>query len=414
MKTVITGITSLRNRGVEALVTTTIEQLRCRLPSPAFLVLDQAPDYDAARLTQSDTRFRFDETLRPLYVSRIRSTLMGASRFVKHLAREFQEIRAEIRSADLVCASGGDIFASEYGRRSLLAHLAPLQTAREFGRPYFFLAHSIGPFRTAADREAFLAVARDAAGISVRERMSYRYLTQDLGLPASLVTHTADPAFLLSRPHPDRLAKLRSYHGCDREHPVIAVTPSQAICHWMNSDHDRHFSAWCAVIAMLLQELDAGIIFIPHVQETAPWNDDRILITELVRHFEFDPRLQIAGGDYSASELKGIVSQCDMVVSERMHACIAGLSSGICTVAIGYSIKAEGILGDLFEPQQVKDGLLLPLNDFLDETTACARIRNAWQMKSTVEARLKDKLPEVRRRAGLTFDLVAEKVGVTR
>jgi colanic acid/amylovoran biosynthesis protein len=165
---------------------------------------------------------------------------------------------------------------------------------------------------------------------------------------------------------------------------------------------------------MLLRELDARIVLIPHVQESAPWNDDRTLITELVRHFAFDPRLRIAGGDHSASEFKGIVSECDLVVSERMHSCIAGLSSGICTVAIGYSIKAEGILRDLFEPEQVTDALLLPLDDFLDESTACATIRKAWQMKDAVEARLNDTLPEVQRRAGLTFDLVADKVRATK
>lgn len=408
MKAVLTGVTSLRNHGVEALVATAIEQLRTRLREPSFVVLDRAPDYDASRLGAPDVTFLFDETSRPLYVSRIRSTLMGASRFVKSLAREFQEVRDHIAGADLVCATGGDLFASEYGHRSLLSHLAPLQTAREFGRPYFFVAQSIGPFKSKADREAFVTVAKDAAGITVRERMSYDYVTGELGLPKSLVTHTADPAFLLSKPAPERLAKLRAYHGFDRRRPVIAVTPSQAICNWMNSDYDRHFRVWCSVVGMLLRELDAGVIFVPHVQETSPKNDDRVLATEIVRHFDFDPRLQIAGGDYSASEFKGIISQCDLVVSERMHSCIAGLSSAVCTVAIGYSVKAEGILSDLFDPAQVKGGLLMPIQDFLDEKIACDRVRRAWEMKATVEARLREKLPEVQRRAGLTFDLIAQ------
>jgi colanic acid/amylovoran biosynthesis protein len=411
--TVITGISSLRNRGVDALVTTSIEQLRQRLPSPSFLVLDQAPDYDACHLDQSDTRVRFDETLRPFYVSRIRSARMRASRFATRLAPEFQAVRQEIRAADLVCASGGDVFCSEYGRLSLLAHLAPLRIAREFGRPYFLLAQSIGPFATAADREAFRAVARDATGISVRERISYDYLTQDLDLPESLVTHTADPGFLLRCPQPDRLANLRRYYGCDGTGPLIAITPSQAICHWMQADHRRHLEAWCAVVTMLLRELGAHIILVPHVQEIAPWNDDRILITEIVRHFEFDPRLRVVGADHSASELKGIISHCDMVVAERMHSCIAALSSGICAVAIKYSIKAEGIFRDLFTPEQLADGLLLTLDDFLDANAACAKIRTAWQMRPAVEARLKERLPDVERRAGLTFDLVAERMRVS-
>jgi colanic acid/amylovoran biosynthesis protein len=410
VKTVITGVSSLRNRGVDALVTTTIEQLAHRLPQPSFLILDQGPDYDACHLHRPDTRVRFDETLRPYYVSRIGRARIRASRFVKRLSPDFQAVRQEIRSADLLCASGGDVFTSTYGHRSLSAHLAPLRAAREFARPYFLLAQSIGPFASAADREAFRTVARDAAGISVRERISYDYVTQDLGLPESLVSLTADPAFLLRHPSPARLAPLHHYYGCDGDRPLIALAPSQAICQWMQADHERHLRAWCAVIAMLLDDLGARIVLIPHVQEIATWNDDRILVTELLRRFDFDPRLRTVEGDYSAAEIRSIIGRCDLVVAERLHACIAALSSGVGAAAIKYSIKAEGVFRDFFAPQQIADGLVLTLDDFLDPGTACAKIGNAWRMRSAIEARLKERLPDVERRARLTFDLVAEKM----
>gem|GEM_PF-2930806 len=51
MKTIITGVTSFRNHGVEALLTTLLEQLRSRMPHPEFLVLDRVPEYDASRIT---------------------------------------------------------------------------------------------------------------------------------------------------------------------------------------------------------------------------------------------------------------------------------------------------------------------------------------------------------------------------
>ena len=408
MKTIITGVTSFRNHGVEALVTTIIEQLRTRLPKPEFLVLDRVPEYDTSRVKTPDVRFALDLTAKPHFSSKMRAMILKLSNQVEALARDYQATLKEFQTADLVVATGGDVFASDYGHRSLLSHLAPLKVARELGKPFFFAAHSIGPFKTDEDRAAFLEVAKDAAGISVREAKSFDYVTKELGLPTSLVTLTADPAFLLTKPAPARLAKLRAYHGFTGNRPVIALTPSQAICNWMNSDYDQHFKVWCMVVDMLLRELDAGLIFVPHVQELSPKNDDRVLATEILRHFDFDPRLQIAGGDYSASEFKGIISQCDMVVAERMHACIAGLSSAVCTVAIGYSVKAEGILCDLFELEQVKGGLLLPIKDFLDETIACDKVRRAWAMRAAVKARLQEKLPEVQRRSGLTFDLIAK------
>ena len=403
-KIVFTGITSFRNHGVEALVVSAIAQLRERLPKATFTVLDREPEFDNSRLSAGEVKFTQDYTIRPLYASKLRNTL---TRAVPSLDKYAASARAEIESATAVIASGGDVFASEYGHRSLLTHLQPLKIARKHGVPFFFAAHSIGPFKNDADRKEFLDVAKDSAGITVREAKSFEYLTKQLGLPKSLVTLTADAAFLLSKPEPARLAKLRAYHGFTGARPVIALTPSQAICNWMNSNYEQHFKVWCGVVDMLLRELDAGIIFIPHVQETSPKNDDRVLATAIVRHFNFDPRLQIAGGDYSASEFKGIISQCDMVVAERMHACIAGLSSAVCTVAIGYSVKAEGILSDLFDLEQLQNGLLLPIKDFLDEKIACEKVRRAWQIRDAVKTQLQAKLPEVQQRAGKTFDLIA-------
>jgi polysaccharide pyruvyl transferase WcaK-like protein len=50
MSVLITGVTGLRNRGVEALVTTTIEQIRNLNPDIAINVLTQTPDYDQLKL----------------------------------------------------------------------------------------------------------------------------------------------------------------------------------------------------------------------------------------------------------------------------------------------------------------------------------------------------------------------------
>ena len=84
---------------------------------------------------------------------------------------------------------------------------------------------------------------------------------------------------------------------------------------------------------------------IPHVQETHPGNDDSILATELLR--EISPaakrHTRLAAGDFSAAEYKAMIGRCE-VLAERMHAAIAGLSSRVSTVVVGYSVKARGIL----------------------------------------------------------------------
>ncbi|HOW63665.1 MAG TPA: polysaccharide pyruvyl transferase family protein [Candidatus Paceibacterota bacterium] len=404
MKIVITGITSFRNHGVEALVTTTIEQLRQRLPGTSFLVLDRMPEFDSSRIKSPDVKFKLDETIRPLYSSRLRRALLQLSDHVEALGREYQATIRDLQNATAVVASGGDIFCSEYGHQSLLSHLAPLNIARQAGIPFFIHAQSIGPFKNESDRRAFLAVARSAAHITVRERMTFDYMIGQLGFPERQVTLTADPAFLLSRTD----ASWREHFRFAGSKPLVALSTSQAVCNWMGSDYADHFRSWCRVIEWLRRELDANLILIPHVQELSTKNDDRILATDLARHYLFDPHLQIAGGDFSASDFKGIISQCDLVVAERMHAAIAGLSSGIPTVVIGYSVKGEGILTDLLGAQTVQESVLIPLKTFLDATVPQQRITKAWEDRASIKARIEQQLPGTRRLAALSFDVIAK------
>lgn len=406
MKIVITGITSFRNRGVEALVTTTLDQFRQRLPGARYLVLDRMPEFDASRMKSEDLTFKLDETVRPLYASRLRRAVLQLSGHVEALGREYQATLRDVQSASAVIASGGDVFGSEYGHPSLLSHLAPLRIARQAGVPFFLHAQSIGPFKHEADARAFVSVARDAAQLTVRERLTYDYVTRELGFPGDRVTLTADPAFLLT---PTEAPWREHFHG-NRGHPLVALSTSQAICNWMGADYAAHFRAWCDLIEWLRRELDAHLVFIPHVQELSARNDDRILATELVRQFRFDPHLQIAGGDFSASDFKGIISQCDLVVAERMHAAIAGLSSGVPTVVIGYSVKGEGILTDLLGAETVRRSVLIPLKDFLEGRSAPQRLAQTWADRADLRTRIEARLPDTRRRASLGFDLIAARL----
>ncbi|MCX7593406.1 MAG: polysaccharide pyruvyl transferase family protein, partial [Fischerella sp.] len=137
-------------------------------------------------------------------------------------------------------------------------------------------------------------------------------------------------------------------------------------------------------------------------------NDDRILAGHLLRLFKFDPRVHFAGADHTASEFKGLIGACDLVVAERMHAAIAGLSSGVCTLPIGYSIKAEGIMTDLLGHESIHSGLLISIQQFLDTDTACNAIRSAWKGRQEISEQLKKVLPQVKQKTASNFDMLLQ------
>ncbi|BBD60665.1 putative polysaccharide pyruvyl transferase [Nostoc sp. HK-01] len=406
MKAVITGITGLRNRGVEAMVVTTIEQLRQRQPKLAMSILTETLDYDEVRLQQYNVDLISDGSLRPLHkLQRWRNNL---SQFYKPIAPAYKDMLRFLDGASVAIASGGDIFSSDYGVNFLKRQLQPLEYALDAGVPVVFLAQSIGPFKTQAEAEIWLNVARRSKLVTVREGFSYKYVTKDLGLSSDIVKHTADPAFLLPPAQPEIVANLRKLYNINPDRPLVALGISQGICRYTLTDYEQHIKVWCQVIKMILDEFGAQVILIPHVHDYRPHNDDRILAGQLQRLLNFDPRVQLAGAEHTASEFKGLISTCDLVVSERMHAAIAGLSSGVCTLPIGYSVKAEGIMTDLLGAEMVHQGLLISAQQFLDIDIACNTIRSAWQQRQRVSAHLNSVLPEVKQRTATNFDLIAQ------
>ncbi|MEA5509371.1 polysaccharide pyruvyl transferase family protein [Crocosphaera sp. UHCC 0190] len=408
MKVVITGITGMRNRGVEAIIVPTIQELRKRQPDININLLTRSPDYDQIRLESYDVKLHLEsQHLGTQTPPQSRKKVLLSKIFPGYKLPKIQPIPTSplIRKADAIIASGGDIFSPEY---PIAPHLKPLKLALDVGTPVMFLAQSISPYKKDEDAEEWLEVARHAKLITVREQLTYNYLTKDLGLSTELVKLTADPAFLLSPAPQEQINNLLKGYGISGERPLVALGTSQGICSYTSSglDYEKHITSWQKVIEMIINELGAEVILIPHVQEIRAGNDDRILATKLLRALDYSPRVHLAGCDHTASEFKGLIAQCELVISERTHAAIAGLSSGVCTVAVGYSIKSKGISAELIGEDKFEEGLLISVQDFLNPELACQAVRNSWKQRDEIKTRIKERLPEIKERASKNFDLL--------
>ncbi|MCG6137609.1 MAG: polysaccharide pyruvyl transferase family protein [Nostoc sp. LLA-1] len=404
MKLLITGITGMHNRGVEAFVVPTIEQLRQRNPEIEITLLTPTPDYDKIRLQNYNVNLELESKhLQALSQSPKKRLVAKLLPFYK-----LPSTSHLIGNATAVIASGGDVFSPEY---DISPHLKPLKLALEAGVPIIFLAQSISPYKTDEQAESWLEVARYSKLITVREKLTYKYLTQDLGLSPELVKLTADPAFLLPASPAEQVNNMLKSYGITGDRPIVAISTSQGICGYASGlDYTQHLKAWKKVVMMILDELDAEVLIIPHVQKPVPKSDDRILATILLRELNYNPRVHIAGADHTASEFKGLISACDLVIAERTHAAIAGLCSGVCTVAVGYSVKAEGIMADLVGIDLLNQGLLIPIENFVNPELACETIRDCWEKRQQVSLRIQNELPKVKDKASNNFDLLLEAI----
>ncbi|MBU7583282.1 MAG: polysaccharide pyruvyl transferase family protein [Nostoc sp. TH1S01] len=403
MNILITGITGMRNRGVEAIIVPTIEQLRLRQPDLKINILTWTPDYDEIRLKPHNVNLTLDiESLRINYHG-WKKLLLAKLLPLYKLSSPSSSL---VANASTIIASGGDVFSPEY---NISTFLQPLKIAIDKNIPIIFFAQSISPYKTDEQAELWLSFARHAKLITAREIPTYKYLTEGLGLSTDIVKLTADPAFLLPAIPQEEVDKILRNYGISRVRPVVAIAASQGICRYASiEDQGKHLESWQKVVKMVLDKLDAEVIIIPHVQEIKPSNDDRIIATDLLRKLNYDPRVHIADADHTASELKGLIAACDLVIAERMHAAIAGLSSGVCTIAVGYSIKAKGIMADLVDLNLLEQGLLISIEDFLKSDLVCEAIQVIWKQRQEISKSIKEKLPDVQKRSAMNFDMLVD------
>ena len=90
-------------------------------------------------------------------------------------------------------------------------------------------------------------------------------------------------------------------------------------------------------------------------------------------------------------QLKGCIGQLKALVTARTHASIAGYSSGVPTLVIGYSVKARGIARDLFGDEA---GHLIPVQELGSEQELIAAYDALIGRAQEERALLQRRIPE--------------------
>ena len=144
------------------------------------------------------------------------------------------------------------------------------------------------------------------------------------------------------------------------------------------------------LINHILQQTDMGVVLIPHV--VWPDNDDRIPLANLYEEYASSGRVMMID-DNDAPTIKGIIRQCRFLVAARTHASIAGYSTKVPTVVMGYSVKSRGIAKDFFG---TADHYVLPIDRMAgeDELTGAFKwlIANEDSIRNLYESSLMDYL----------------------
>ena len=256
----------------------------------------------------------------------------------------------EIVAADaLLDASGGDSFSDLYGADRFATVVMPKLLARRIGRPLHLLPQTYGPFADPGRRGVAGGIVRDAATAWARDEDSYAALRDLAGADFDPARHRqgVDMAFGMDPVDPELSDDLRDF--VERSGPVAGFNlsglllndPDAAGRYGLVYDYER------VVRSAIGAVLDDGgrVLLVPHVIGSSDRIDaDPAATLRLAESLDRSPdAVRVAPGYDDPRKVKGLIARLDWFCGTRMHATIAGLSSGVPTAAVAYSIKTRGV-----------------------------------------------------------------------
>jgi colanic acid/amylovoran biosynthesis protein len=296
----------------------------------------------------------------------------------------------------VLIVTGGDVYSSEYGHDSLLYYLSLIHTAAREGLIVVLLGHTVGRFHDSAQEQAWRSAVAHVNLLTTRDQLSYDYLEQIGGL-ARCTEVCADVAFTLAAAH--RVA----HQGFSEPHrPVLALALSAGLHRWSAISAAQHLDTWRHLLEVAVQRWGLNVLLIPHVQES--YGDDRSLATGLHRATGFHPAVAVAAEDLSAAEYKRLIAGCQMLVAERMHAAIAGLSSLVPTALVAYSLKARALAAMAYAGlPESPERMVIPTDTLSQPATLESRLNDLWQNRQESHAALQRNLPHLEQLAQANF-----------
>lgn len=400
MKFLITNMEGFKNKGFEAVTKVIINEIKNRFPSAEFTIFSDDPEYDSLWISSgSFVKFLPTPSTQPNFIKQI-----------DHFFKKKDTLNSlnengenSFRTADIVITIGGDIFC--LGHRYLKINLRQLEPAIKLKKKIMLIAHSIGPFKLEREAWTFKKYAKNFSMITLRESLSFKYL-QKMNIPKVILQLTADPAFLLPAIDKELIQKLFLSYKLSREKVMVGVCVNQGMHTYRYSkiSYDYHLDVLIKFIRYLLARQDVHIMLIPHAAERYIKKDDTMLCEQIHRALNFTDNITSISLNHSAEEIKGLIGCCELLISERMHAAIAGLSQNIPTLVIGHNVKNEGILNDIYGVNEVNN-FLINVNK-IDESILIKNFENIFSKKENVKKFLERAIPAIKGKARDNFSLV--------
>ena len=355
------------NHGCEAIVRSTTALFAGR--AKLSLSSDQADDDRKAGLEGLEAII--SSTISSRSIRRIINSIafrLGQPREVE-IARKYGTTLDLGKRSDICLSIGGDTYCYNHQE-----HLQVINgRLKRANKPMVLWGCSVEPDLlsgvTLEDLKAYdLIVARE----SITEEAM-----KAVGLP---VMRWCDPAFTLAY---EELPLPLGWKAGN----TVGINVSPLVLH-KAKDGDAALAAFVALIRHILDTSDSAVALIPHV--TWAHDNDLNALSALKAQFADEPRVFMLPSSLTSCQIKGYIARLRALVTARTHASIAGYSSAVPTLVIGYSIKARGIARDLFGSEE---GHLIPVQELTGEKELIGAYNALMDRAQQERAFLQKRLP---------------------
>lgn len=296
---------------------------------------------------------------------------------LKKLSQE--RIFQAYNTADLVVDLSGDSFADHMGGNSVINVLGVIP-ALLLNKPVIIFSQSVGPFKWYT-RPFVRFCFNKADAIFIREEISNKHL-RTLNVKNNNIFLKADCGFALKSASRERIEAILSDENVEinKNYPLIGIAVSRLL-----DTSDENYAMFMAkLINNIIDSLNAKVLLIPHVAHPEWFGKDaRFTQNRVLENINNKSMVMDISGIYSASELKGLISLCDIFVGSYMHANIAALSSCVPTLSIGWAHKYKGIMSMVGLDSYVFDYKNLDIQELT------AAVIDLWNKKEQLREDLK-------------------------
>jgi len=324
--------------GTHAMAISTLKLLAQIFPGAELTILSIYPEVDRRRYG----RFGFNLNI----VRRARARVGAAWALLRQCSK-----------ADVVVGVYGDAFVASTNL-ALLEFVAKMLVVTLPGKPVVIFPSSMGPF--ARGWRSFMVrwALKRVKFIAAREETTYRHL-HEAGIDKLRITLIPDIAFALPSAPQARVTEILASEGVSSaKRPLIGIHVSQPLSFYSSQTlavNEDYSELMAQVTDYLVTSLNATVVLIPYfiwpkeitkmrgLAATAG-GDDITAIKELFKRVQHKDGMVPIHTEYGATELNGIIGQCDLFIGAGMHSGIAAISMCVPTISIDFRYKTPAVM----------------------------------------------------------------------